>query len=311
MKRSLFLVASLALAVPAVSQTGTFTTYGLGCGGTSGPCISANDSLPINLRAVTGASANFAIRSSSGGTIRLVTGFGFYTRTSNPSTTSVDCWIYSATAAGAPNAILASSTIQMTSTSTWQKTGQLKDPNGKNIALLTIPANTTFFLVFSNLQAKCNPLPIVTTGTRQTHFWRGPPTWSGPWGTQNWIYQVYCLGGSAAPKLSNTGIPTIAKSFSIDLSSAKANANSILSIGVGRTNVPLGGIGAPGCTFYTNPLILVIGQTSNAGTRKVNIPVPNDTTLVNFVFDSQYVVYDNANAMGLLWSEGGEAKIGR
>jgi len=311
MKRSLILLALLAIAAPATGQVGTFTTYGTACGGSSGPCVSANDSSPITLKAATGAATNFAIVANTGSAQRIVTGFGFYTKTSQSSTTSVDCWIYSATSTARPNAILASSKIQMTTTLGWQKTGQLKDPSSKNILFLIIPANTTFFLVFNNAQARCNPLPIVTTGSVRAHFHSGPPTWSGPWNTQAWVYQVYCLGGAVAPKLASTGVPTINKTFSIDLSSAKANTNSILVIGLVKTNIGLTPNGAPGCSLYTNPLVLLAGSTSNTGTRTAPFPIPNDAKLVNFQFYSQYVVYDNANSLGLLWTEGGEGKVGK
>ena len=151
----------------------------------------------------------------------------------------------------------------------------------------------------------------MSTGARQTHFWLGPPTWGGPWNTQRWVYQVYCLGGSPAPRLSNTGVPTINKTFSIDLSSAKANTNSILAVGLVKTNISLAINGAPGCTLYTGPIILVSGQTDSTGKRSVSIPVPNDTNLVNLQFYVQFVVFDNVNPLGLLWTQGGDGKIGR
>lgn len=312
MKRSLvLLLASLAIAAPAAGQTGTFTTYGTACAGSSGPCVSANDSSPITTKNVTGGSTNFAIIANTGSAQRIVTGFGFYTRTGLTTTTSVDCWLYSATSANQPNALLASSKIQMTTTLGWQKTGQLTDPSNKSILFVIIPANTTFFLVFNNTQARCNPLPIVATGSTQTHFHSGPPSWSGPWNTQAWVYQVYCLGGAATPKLANTGVPTINKTFSIDLSAAKANTNSILVIGLVKTGIDLTPNGAPGCSLYTNPLVLLAGWTSNTGTRTASFPVPNDAKLVNFQFYSQYVVYDNANSLGLLWTEGGVGKVGK
>jgi hypothetical protein len=312
MKPTLALLAVLAVAAPATAQAGTFTTYGTACSGISGtPCVSANDSSPINLKAATGATANFAIIANTGSAQRIVTGWGFYTKTSQPATTAVDSWIFSATSSNQPNASLASSKIQMTTTLGWQTTGQLKDPTGKNIPFLLMPANTTFFVVFSNAQARCNPLPIVSSGTVQTHFFNGPPTWSGPHNTQPWVYQVYCLGGATPPKLSNTGVPTINKSFSIDLSQARSNVNSILVIGLVKTSIDLTPSGAPGCSLYTNPLVLLAGTTTNTGTRTMSFPIPNDSRLVSFQFYSQYVVYDNGNALGLLWTEGGEAKVGR
>ena len=106
-------------------------------------------------------------------------------------------------------------------------------------------------------------------------------------------------------------MPTINQSFSIDLSNAPANANSLLAIGVGKTNIDLSIIGAPGCTLYTNPLLILAAPTNSAGARAQTLALPNDPALVNFKFHCQYGVASGANPAGILFSDGGEATVGK
>jgi hypothetical protein len=89
---------------------------------------------------------------------------------------------------------------------------------------------------------------------------------------------------------------------------------AILTIGVSNTSfgsVPLpldlGPYGAPGCSIYNDWVITLFGTTmANAsGSVVIQVPIPNDQSLVNSVHYSQYLFAEQgANALGIFTSNG-------
>ncbi len=57
--------------------------------------------------------------------------------------------------------------------------------------------------------------------------------------------------------------------------------------------------------------VTAVAAASGAGTASLSFPIPNDKALLRLVFHNQYVVADQkANALGLVFSNGGSAFIG-
>jgi hypothetical protein len=299
MRPLLLLATALTCATLATAQTGTFVTYGNGCsGGAGNVCLSANTQPPF--AGNRGVGGNFALPVNTGATVRVICGFELYCKLASAASANMRVWIYDAAASGGPGKILRSGTMAVTNTLKWNTTA---------FAPLILLPNTRFFLVFDN-RVNLN-LPIMTTGTRNVHYFNGPPTWNGPFTSVRWNYKVVCCGGST-PTISNTGVPTINNSFTVDLAAAANNAQSYLSVGLGRTNIDLSIIGAPGCALYTNPLLLFGMRTSATGTARMRLAIPNNSSLVNAVFQTQWgVVTPAANPAGILFTAGGEGKVGR
>lgn len=300
MRSFLPIVTATLFCAPMLSaQAGTFTTFGNGCGtGTGTACLSANTTGAFGGNA--GASANFALPVNSGNTARVICGAELYCKLRAGTAVNMNFWIYDAAANGAPGKILRTTTMPVSTTLKW---------NRANVTPLVLPPNTKFFLVFDNRVSL--HLPIMSSGTRNVHYWKGPPTWNGPFTSVAWNYKVICCGGGL-PSISNTGVPTINSSFSIDLSSAPNSAKAFFAAGVAKTSIDLTVIGAPGCTLYTSPLVVLGVTTTATGTAKVSVAIPNNAQLVGVSFFAQYgIAAAGANPAGIVFSDGGEAKIGR
>ncbi|MCA8972780.1 MAG: hypothetical protein KDC95_23540 [Planctomycetes bacterium] len=117
--------------------------------------------------------------------------------------------------------------------------------------------------------------------------------------------------GGAIVNLSNTGVPAIGKTFSVDFSGAVANSAAILWLGAQQLNIGLGSA-LPGCSLYTSlDVILGSNPTGTTGTGGLKFTLPNSQNLVGIQFYNQWMVIDPAaNTLGVVLSGGGAAKIG-
>ena len=282
------------------AQTGTFTVYGKGCAGAGGTgCISANWTNPFNGN--IGKRANFALAVNTGASARTICGIEMICKTRRNNSLYINVWIYDKAAAGTPGKILRTSTMPVTPT---------VRANRANFAALKLAKNTDFFIVLDN-RADLN-LPIMVTGTNNVHYHSGPPTWTGPSKSVPWNYNVICCGIGPIPVISSTGVPTIGQAFSIDLTKARPNAKALWIVGVKKTATDLTPIGAPSCTLLIEPLAVFGGlNTSTVGTLSIKQTLPNTASLVGFTFLTQFAVNDPANALQLVFSAGGEGKVGK
>jgi len=297
-----------------VPAQATYTAFGSGCAGTGGGnvCASANAN-------ATSAPSNqnlniFALGVPASSTIQLVLGFELFTQTvnqTNPLTIATQ--IFYADSTGKPTGSpVATGTMTIGATAGWYRTTLSK--------LLIVPANQKFFLSYTSVSGQMKfPFGPRTVGTKVSHFWHSPTAtvWNGtaPNGflTQTWAWKVICAGGSNVPALSNTGVPTIGKTFSVDLANARANAPAIFAIGLSNTlwnstKLPwdLTSIGAAGCNLYVSLDVELLVKTDANGKFVQNLAVPNSSALKGFKFYNQYGISDpSANPFGVVFSNGG------
>lgn len=306
-------LSSLTLAVLAPAQAGTFTTFGAGCAGTGmggKGCASQNwDGTSRNL---TGSSIPFAILANTGTAARVVCAVELWCSTKSAQPVTMNVWIYdrSTTSPNPPGKILASSKMTVgTVNGPWR--APISPP-------LLLPASTDFFVAFDNGAGNLN-LPIGQNGgTIGTHYTNGNPTWGGPFTSSLcWNWNILCCGSTAAPILSNNGVPAINKSFSVDLFAARPNSAAALFLGASNSTwgpiplpLDLTVAGAAGCKLLTS--IDIVGGVATAadGTGSLPFPVPNDTGLLGVGFHVQWAVLDPVNQLGFAFSNAGTAKIG-
>ena len=128
----------------------------------------------------------------------------------------------------------------------------------------------------------------------------------------------YDGSSSAVPLLTSTGEPVLANTFSVDVSQARPNAPALLLIGASNQSwngiplpLPLAAAGAPGCSLLAAGDTIVAVATDGSGRAAFTFAVPPDPTLLGARLFNQYAVFDpGANAMGLVWTRGGEGLIG-
>ena len=305
MLRTTFLFSAL-LSVSLCAQTGSYTSFGAGCAGSTGTgpgCLSANytGTWGGNLGVTS-----FALGANTGSVARVICGFELYAATASGNS-SLSAAIHSATAAGGPGSALATTTINWTATPKWHR-ATFTTP-------VIIKANTKFFLVFQNP----GKLPYMSAGTQTVEHWHSGPAWRGPYSAR-WNYNVLCCGqtAGAVPALSNTGVPSISNPFSVDLSKAMPNSVALHILGLSTTQwgaiklpLDLTGAGAPGCNLLVSFVSAFAFPTSATGTASVKYTLPNDKNLIGVPFHNQWAVLDKpANALGLAFSNGGSGKIG-
>lgn len=170
----------------------------------------------------------------------------------------------------------------------------------------------------SHFEDKCQGSADCTT----TRIWATSATATTATGTERNGGLIMCFrsrSGGAVPALSNTGVPTIGRSFRIDLSGALAQTAAGLILGASNTRwgsfrlpLSLAPFGASGCQLLASFDLVGGAATSASGTASVAIGIPNVASLVGVVFHNQWFVVDaNANTLGAAWSNGGTARIGR
>jgi len=145
----------------------------------------------------------------------------------------------------------------------------------------------------------------ATTGTKGSNF--GLITKFG-----------YTGSGSLVPVLANNGTPVLGKSFSVDLSSARANTAAGFIVGGSNTkwgsvNLPLDltPLNAKGCKLLVAPDLITGVAVGASGTASINIPIPNQKSLIGVQWHNQFLVLDaKANGLGMAFSNGGSAKVG-
>lgn len=312
MKRTLCALTIMGLATALAAQTGTYTNFGAGCKGTGGTgnfCIgeNMNGGTPWNTH-----NQNIFALPFTPKTTTVLFGFELFTKSTTPTPVTIKTEVYAADAAGKPTGTpIKTGTMVIGPVATFWRT---------SFTPLIAQANTKYFISYQptpNMH-----FPIILPGTNSIHYWHSPTTtaWNGPFTSVAWSWRLVCAGGSgAAPVLSNTGVPTIAQSFSIDLAKAKANTAALLSLGGstsqwGAFKLPLDltAAGAPGCSLLASLDLVFAAASSGAGAASLKFPVPNATGLIGVVFHNQWIVVDpGANSFGLAFSAGGTGKIGK
>jgi hypothetical protein len=185
-----------------------------------------------------------------------------------------------------------------------------------NQNLLTEWVNTSTAST-AHFEDKCQLAPDCTT----TRMWATSATATVAVGTERNAGLVMCLRTTSgrAPVLSNTGVPAIARTFSVDLSGARAQTAAGLILGASKTvwgaftlPLALAPLGAPGCALLASFDVLIGAATDANGAASLPLAIPNAPSLVSVVFHNQWFVVDqNANQLGAAWSNGGTATIGR
>ena len=284
---------------------GLYTFYGSGCKGTGGSsggkCHSQNMSCgtPRNGGNTNVFATPFKVASTTVAT-------GAKLRTGNSGRFNIEIW--RTDAAGKPTSKL-SGTGSIT-------IGSAYATYSGNFSTPVVLAAGNYALVHNRVSGSSHH-PICPGGTPTTHYWHPPSgsTWSGPWNTQGWAFEVICGGGGggkAVPLLTSTGVPVAGRSFQLNVSQAKKGARAFILFGAATTSINLGGIGAAGCVVQATPSIAAGFNIASTGSGSLSVNVPNNTSLIKKSFYNQGVVLDSgANKLGVALTRGGKGTVGK
>lgn len=303
-------VAVMAIALPSYvfgQTTGTYTAYGSGCGVTGTKCGGHDPKSPGKLLRQTTLPNEYAYPFTLA-TTRPVTGARFWCRSANSMSNTVIARLYKATSTGAPDAanplaqtLMTIGTKEQFWQCSWDKVQVLMKGDYFVAYEPWLPGTSTAVVLTSQM----------TDGTVRTTnraYWRRANLNFAATGivTHPW-FEILCAG-SAAPKLTNTGVPTVNKSFSIDLSQASSGL-AIGILGFKKVAADLTAV-APGCYLFATPDLLIPTSVAN-GKASITLAIPNNNKLIGAQFYNQFIrLQPRANALNMLFSNAGEGKVG-
>ena len=304
LRLSAILVTLLCSVLSA--QTGSYAAFGKGCPGSLGSCPSSNAN---GGRLFLQQNLNLWTFPADAQTTMVVTGFELFTQSRSSSALTIQTQIFGADAAGKPTGKpLRTGTMRIGTTAAFYLT---------TFPPLLVKPKQRIFIAYTSDRGMMYPMLI--SGQKTPHFYRRPnsTTWNGPFTAFPWSWTLVCA--RQVPKLSNSGVPTINKSFSIDLSSAKASTAAALILGASKTvwgsvRLPLDltPFRAPGCSLLVSFDSTFVTPVDANGNGKITLSLPNSSNLVGLTWHNQYLVVDpRANGFGAAFSNGGSAKVGR
>lgn len=310
-------LAVSTFCLTATAQQAAFSTFGTGCSGSASGrvCKSANGSATQLQNLFFSRTSEVAIEVAKGVNSPLVMGFEILTRAKFTKST-VKAHIYFADSKGAPLTTPAVTGNMVVDTKVaWYRVTFAKP--------LLVKPGQKFFVSWTDPRVPFSQVilwPVPTTGTKGTSYHReaNSGAWNrGPFTINPWAWRVLCPGGSAVPALSNTGLPKLGTTYAVDLSKAKAKTAAILITGLSKQTwgpiklpLDLSPLGAKGCSLLVSYDITAATATSAGGTASSSIPVPNDKNLTGIQVHHEWMVVDAANALGLVFSNGGTATLG-
>jgi hypothetical protein len=288
----------------------SFATYGQGCPGSvplPSYCAELNPNggtMTSNLRTY-----EYAYLVPSTGT-KQVLSFDIFTR-STGGTQVIPAHLYAQVAGQPASTPLASTTIAVGPTNAFY-TATFASP-------VTVTGN--FYVSMDSSAQTVYLSQLTTAGSPATGSasYRTPVT--GTWATSTLItrpaWRVTCSGTAqfATPALGNAGLPVLGSAYGVTLASALPSAVAVLVSGFsdqlfGAIPLPWALPGAPGCNLLASADVLEALVTSGAGTLTRSIAVPATSGLLGAELFHQWGVLDPANALGLVVSNAGRAKLG-
>ncbi len=300
--------ADYALAVVGAtgqpSTSGFFVEYGSGCAGTNNvvtPCATLN----AGGGTLTGATSNLeylvVVPISPG--IQL-TSFDLFTR-STGGTVVRPAHLYTSLAGAAP---IASTTMTIGPTAGFHRATFAAPVQLGSVCYIALDVSSGNVLV-PNLTS--GPTGVVFQRTPNVGAWQFAATVTRP------AYRVDCTAGTQyfTPALDNVGSPVLGASYDVTLADALGSSIAFLLTGLSDslhngTPLPYALPNAPGCAILAAPQTTLLRFTSPTGAASASFALPNSPAYIGLEMFHQWAVLDAANALGIVVSNAGKARLG-
>jgi len=293
--------------VPGGLILANFQTYGAGCEGSTSdgtlPCIELNGNGGTLSNSTN--QYEYCYRVVNGGTID-VTSFEVFTGTTGGSITR-DAHIYE-DVGGAPSGTPLATTSITVDAAAGFYTATFASP-------VTVTGN--FYVGYEN--SPNGYVSNLTSGAGGNGFYRTAVTgnWS-PSGLANTpSYRVHCTTGQQTykiPALSNQGLPQLGATYDVTLD--EALAVTFAALATGFSDQVYSGLPLPltlpgtGCDLLMSADLLDLALTDGSGAASLSLTMPASASFVGTELYHQWVVFDPANALGLVLSNGGISLVG-
>ncbi|MEC8651160.1 MAG: hypothetical protein VYA51_06665 [Planctomycetota bacterium] len=119
----------------------------------------------------------------------------------------------------------------------------------------------------------------------------------------------FSIGDSDEPALSlNSNAPQLGQSWDLAATNLGGNAGAFVFFGDTQVNpgTSLASLGAPGCSAFTNANLTALFAPGG----NLSVTVPNNPGLIGYAISCQATTGTNANALGLVSSNGLQAVVG-
>ncbi len=162
-------------------------------------------------------------------------------------------------------------------------------------------------------------VPNLTSGPTGVVFQRTPNV--GAWQFAATVtrpaYRVDCTAGTQyfTPALDNVGSPVLGASYDVTLADALGSSIAFLLTGLSDslhngTPLPYALPNAPGCAILAAPQTTLLRFTSPTGAASASFALPNSPAYIGLEMFHQWAVLDAANALGIVVSNAGKARLG-
>ena len=312
----LFLLTSLAFG-QGQKVRGNYLLFQEGCPGSGGPhCPNANPQGGPLQPVLQTTAGSIAIRFTTGSAV-LAQGVEFWTKATTAAT-RVPIALHLASATGVP----LRKPAQVGTMTVGKTLGWYRGTFGLSQLL---KKGTVAFVVYTppSLPARISP-PAVQQGFKVVHHYSNSTgAWSKGIQAFHWSWKLVCppVASLGSPPVIHApgGGPRINQGFTLQLSIAPPSSPSLIMTGVSRTRMgpiqlplDLKPAGAPGCWLSASMDIIAFTPASKAGIATLRFPIPNSAALIKQRFYNQALCLDGkANQLGLLFSNGGQATIGK
>ncbi len=124
-------------------------------------------------------------------------------------------------------------------------------------------------------------------------------------------YGSSCPSTAGTPRFTTGGSAVIGSRMTMQVSNAPAGVPAFLVLGLGRLNLDLRGLGAPGCSKLVDDIDAVSTITGRSGTADQTFSIPLDPSLVgNHLFAQWFLLDSAANSLGLVGTNGVDVRFG-
>ena len=293
--------------VPGGVILASFDTYGAGCEGTTQepatPCPDINPAGGSLSNSTNGFEYCFRVDNTNP---IQVDSFDIFTGTTGGSITR-PAYIYS-DAGGSPSTTpLATSTITVNQAAGFY-TATFNPP---------VSVSGTFYIGYENTPS--GYISNLTSGTPGVGYFRtpGPGNWtqSGLVDFPSWRVNCTPVPQFLVPSLGNNGLPVIGGTY--DLTVSDALPVTFAAIAHGFTDQAYQGIPLPlvipgtnNCQLLMSADVLNLAITSPTGDAASPLTLPGSASLAGTELYHQWIIFDAANSLGLVFSNGGRSLVG-
>ncbi len=299
---------------PPEPIAGTVSRFGKGCLGTGFPpgypCQAENQQTSGLQGSIGSTPGDIYLMEVKANQDLFVEGFEIRSKALSTSPQIINTHLFDATSSGAPNKIVASSSMHIDVPVANYRTTFTES--------FEIKSGTVFFLGIEVPKTGTTQLvlPLVSSGTT-TPFWI--KDLQGAWRRINqssWVYSVICkvTKPGATPDLSARSMPALDTKLTVDLLYGRPDSQALLL--TGRSNQSWGGLNLPltvaaGCDILVSGEILVPVTLNSGGGATFFYKMPKNRNLLGEVYYHQAGVLDpQANTFGYAMSNALRLQVG-